>query len=891
VKLLRWGIPVVGLLALGGLLWVSRSADPAVELRPTDQATLSDGLTAATIPGFPNYRENGSAPLQLHLLPARVTAPVVKLPPKLGQITDEFVLEHEEQPNPKGAPRELVVLRAPLPFPVSIDEQTFKPEGMEVRIDGKLVPFSRTPAPKAKRSTWRITNKYFILTHPTLPAPGAVTVRYHGVLEALDRHDPAKAGLSPEEFVRYDMTIKGTTRHGLLLPAPTIAEWDVKMPTGGATFEGWLALEPGPVDRPKSDGAGVTLSIVGKDGAAVAVERQELLPTEHDYVQWRVDLSKWAGQDVTVRLASDTLDTPVLDWVFVGSPSIWGPPESDVRRVVVIALDTTRPDHLSMFGYGKPTTPEIDRWANTGMVFDHTWSTAPRTRPSFRSSTTGRLPLPAVGATNIAQVFQQHGFATQGIVANVHLQPRFDFDVGFDAWQFDGKANVTDQVDRSLAWLHENLERDTYLFVHVMDPHMPYDPPEEYAAKFVNDPDPELPPKVRREQVLAWMNDKDPVLDDRRKQNLVGLHDADLAFTSAELGRFFDDLDKMPGRTLVVLHSDHGEEFWEHGGFEHNHSLYDELVRVVLVMRPRGGLPQGQRLDAPVSLMDIAPTLYDLFGFTNAPEVDGQSLMPVMAGVSKASDRALPVGYLQYAHERWGVVWHDHKYVIHTGSGLEELFDLTADPDEKTNIADRTDLEPYRLELKEAHAIPIGPGWRIALDLEPKDAPMTIELPAPAIAADVLDPEAIVQHRANIEWGELPKKLPGDVGHVTLSDDKRKLTFTPGPDADGMLYVLFDTAQPADGAKVALGDRILPLSPAKRGQAWREGKREILIDPGTVVIPPPTEADRMGIGPGAAGAADEMAALCALGYIECEEEDEEGAVSDDDEGAAEIEHE
>ncbi len=873
------------------LLVSCMTADPAVKTPPGETPGEADGLTAATIPGFPNYRENGALPLQLHLLPARVTAPVVKLPPKLAQITDEFVLEHEEQPNPKGAERELVVLRAPLPFPVAIDEETFKPEGMEVRIEGKLVPFSRTPAPKAKRSTWRITNKYFILTHPTLPEPGQITVRYEGVLRALDRHDPAKAGLSPEEFVRYDMTIGGATRHGLLLPAPTTAEWDVKLPDGGATFEGWLALEPGPVDRPKSDGVGITLSIVGKDEAPVTVERREVLPTDLDFVQWRVDLSRWAGRDVTVRLASDTLETAVLDWAFVGSPSIWGPPESDVRRVVVVALDTTRPDHMSLFGYEKPTTPEIDRWAGTAMVFDRTWSTAPRTRPSFRSSTTGRLPLPAVGATNIAQVFQRHGFATQGIVANVHLQPRFDFDLGFDAWRFDGRATVTDQVDRSLQWLNENRERDTYLFVHVMDPHMPYDPPEEYGAKFVTDPDPGLPAKVRREQVLAWMNANDPALDERRKQHLVALHDGDLAFTSAELGRFFDEIDKMPGRTLVVLHSDHGEEFWEHGGFEHNHSLYDELVRAVLILRPRGGVPEGRRLTAPASLMDIAPTLYDLFGFPDAPEVDGESLMPLMAGVAKGDDRALPVGYLQYAHERWGVVWNGHKYVIHTGSGLEELFDLSADPDEMKNIAEQIDLEPYRLKAKEAHAIPIGPGWRIALDLDPKDAPLRIELPAPAVAAGVLDPESIVQHRANIEWGELPKKLPADVGHVTLSDDKKTITFTPGAVADGMLYVLFDAAQAPDGAKVVLGERGLPLSPAKRGQAWREGKREVLIAPGTVVIPPPTEADRMGIGPGAAGAADETQTLCALGYLTGEECDEEGGILDDDGPTPEIQHE
>ncbi|MEQ1504945.1 MAG: sulfatase [Myxococcota bacterium] len=845
-------------------------------------------LTETPIPGFPDLRTSTQQQLQLDRLPARWKLGDAKLPPKVEGITDEFVIHPEEVPNPKGAHRELMVIRAPLPFPVETDEQTFRPEGMIVSVDGHPIPFGRGPAPQAKRSTWRINGKFIVMSHPELPAEGTVKVRYEGVREALDRHDPKRAGpdktaMAPEDYVRYDVTLKGQTRHGLLLPAPTIGEWDVTLPETRATFEGWLALEKGPIDHPKSDGASIALTVT-VDGRETAVDTQDLMEFVPEFRQWRVDLSQWAGKSVKLKLVTDPRGTTVFDWVFVGSPTVWGPPKGDVRRVVVVALDTTRPDHLSFYGYDKPTTPEFDGWAKSGISFDRTWSTAPRTRPSFRSSTTGRLPLEAVGATNIAEVFAEHGFATAGLAANVHLQPRFSFDDGFDSWAFDGKATATDEVDRALAWLDANQEVDSYLFVHFMDPHMAYDPPQEFRDRFVKEPDPDLPNKTKRSEVLDMM--KAGTLDDLDKQTLEGLHDGELAYLSHELGRMFDAIDRMPGRTLVVVHSDHGEEFWEHGGFEHNHSLYDELTRTVLVFRPRGGLPEGRRLETPATLMDIAPTLYDLYGFETAPETDGSSLMPLLAGSTDWPDRALPVGYLQYSHERWGLVWNNHKYMIHTGTGKEELYDLVADPGETKDVSEGRDLAPYRERLHEAHGLEVGPGWRIRIDLAPKGPPLKVELPAAARLADVLDPESVVEHRANIEWGELPKRLPFEIGKVELSADKKTLTFTPGREPEGVLYVVFDAATEVAGAKVWLGEEQLPLIDAKRGRLWKNGDRQVLLDPGTVVVPPPSEADRMGIGPKAAGGEDDMEMLCSLGYVTegCPgTEGEDGAAEPEDE--------
>lgn len=844
-------------------------------------------LTAGAVPGLPDLRAPGTSVIRLDLLPARVTLPEVSPPAALADVGEEFQVEHQEMAKKKAADRKLKVLVAPLPFAVETDEQTFRPEGMSVTIEGKTIPFGRGPAPKAETSTWRVApnGRQLVLSHPTVPPEGSVTVRFPRIKELLDRHDPARFvddDHPVDAFVRASVTVGGDTRNGLLLVAPTTFEWTLTLPTDQPVFSGWVGMEAPPFDEPTSTGGDLVLSVVTPDGTKELDRRFVAGPGPAE--EWRVDLSGYAGREVTLRLASEPGADDTLDWLYVGGPVIAPTGRADVRRVVVVAMDTTRPDHFSFNGYERPTTPELDAVLGQSMVFDRTWSTAPRTRPSFRSSTTGRLPLEAVGATNIGDVFRRHGFVTAGIVANVHLQPRFDFDDGFDWWSFDGKADAKDQVDRGLEWLRANIDKDSYLFLHFMDPHMAYDAPAAWREKFVTSAT--LAPKVKRSEVLQWM--AQGRITDAQKAELEALHDGEMAFMSHELGRFFAELDRLPGRTLVVLHSDHGEEFWEHDGFEHNHSLYDELVRAMLAFRPTGGAAGARRISEPATLMDIAPTLYDLVGFTDAPVVDGRSLVGLMAGAA-AEPRALPVGYLQYAHERWAVVWEGRKYILHTGSGEEEVFDLASDPDETKNLAGATDLAPYRERLASAHGLDVGPGYRVHVRAEPGGPQVRLELPSPARGANVLDPESVVEHRANVEWGEVPRKSPADVGKVTLENGGRTVVWNPGRKPQGILWVRFDGPPPASGVTATAGGASLPvkhLAGPMRGSC--DG---ICVVSGTVVVPPETEAARIAR---AKGGGDDLAQLCALGYVTegCDAADvapEPGSDDEhghDDEGAA-----
>jgi arylsulfatase A-like enzyme len=799
------------------------------------------------------------ASLGLHVREARWTfGPVPSTP---GLTTEGLALRFQESGRRNG-PR---VWKAPLPLDLGSDGRRAAPTGMVLRVGGAEARYQ--PTGDLAERAWRVKDRQVVLQWSDDVVDAVL--EWPALGASLMRHDRAAVTGTDQEFATGAMTVEGLTRNGLILPAPASGSWDVHMPDGTVTFEGWVAIEPAPFTAPVSDGARLTLRVATPSGAEIASQQRV---TGHEFVRWRADLTRWAGKDVTLTLEAESTGTPDLDWVFVGSPTVWGSPTGPVRQVVVIGLDTTRPDRLDAWGGPPDIAPEFNAIAATSVVFDHAWTPAPRTRPSFRAATTGRDPLEAVGAENVGAAFQRNGFVTGAIVANIHLQPRFDFDDGFDTWFFDGKAKADEQVDRALAWMDEHADRDSYLFLHFMDPHLLYNAPGAFRSRFVPDPDPELPQTVSRSSVLARL--KKGTLTDRQKDQLRASYDAEMAFLSSELGRLFDRMDRSPGKRLTVIHSDHGEELFEHGGFEHNHALWPELTHAVMMVRAGPGNASPRRVSAPVTLVDIAPTLYELTGIADPPPSDGVSLVPYLTEArADDPDRVIGTAHLRYGHDRWGVVAQRHLYVLHTGSGQQELYDLRADPGAQRDLSAQAPLEPFHAALAQAHRMDVGPGWRVFVTLHPahRAASMSVRLPAQARAAGVIDPELTVENPRNQEWGEAPRRVPGEIGSAALSADGLTLTWTPGTNPiDGVLWVRFDAPVPVDGVEVQLGDK--PIALAREGAAAlaRGPMGTLRIEPGVVNVPPPSEASRIASMRAAAGE-DALRMLEELGYLDDDE--------------------
>jgi arylsulfatase A-like enzyme len=465
--------------------------------------------------------------------------------------------------------------------------------------------------------------------------------------------------------------------------------------------------------------------------------------------------------------------------------------------VVVIGVDTLRIDAVGIHGATRDTTPELDAWASQFVVFDDAWAPAPRTVPSFRTAFTGTWPPRAAQAATLAERLAAHGFRTVGFSANVHLVARLGFTRGFAEWTHENGARAGAQVDRALAWLASHPDDDAFLFLHIMDPHTWYNAPEPWGSRFQQDPRPaDLPAVFERWRIVRMMTR--PGWTPAHARWIRAAYDGEVAYVSAQLDRFLRATLALAGDTLVVLHSDHGEEFWEHGGYEHNHTLYPELTRAALWIRPPGGWAGGpHRVAARASLADIVPTVMELVG-APVSDTDGISLAPFLredAGATAAlaarlDQRALPLGWLNFGTERWGSVSREGLYVLHTGSGQEERYDLTRDPRATRDLAQRTadDVRAAaRVALAAAHGGRAPLAWRIPLGGS-RD-PVLVRFDGPVESVGVLDPEALRPVRANLEYGEAPPRTAEDVARVTLDAARTTLRIVPGRAPDGGVVV------------------------------------------------------------------------------------------------------
>ena len=510
-------------------------------------------------------------------------------------------------------------------------------------------------------------------------------------------------------------------------------------------------------------------------------------------------------------------------------------PEPGPVRVIVVGMDTVRADHMGFLGAAGGMTPSLDRLAAESIVFGQAWAPAPRTRPSFRSATTGRWPLSAAGAPTLGEILRPRGFRTGGFVANVQLSKELGFAEGFDIWALNNMATADQQVDTALEWLTEQGSEGVFLSLHVMDPHIFYTAPEPFRDRYTDAVDREgMPDKYNRADVLKLQ--QRGMLSDAQRRWIQGRYQGEISFMDQELGRLVEAVDRLPGETWMIFHSDHGEEFWDHGGFEHNHSLHDELLHAVLMIRPpKGAGIEPVRIDRPVSLVDIPPTVLSIVGMEPGswPTFDGWDLSPLWSDVDgdalgkRLSQRPLQIGHMMYSKEAWGVIVGAEKYVVQTSTG-EVSWTRRGAPMAGRNSA----LEGA---LSEATGWPVLQGYRVAFSM--LNTPIQLRFERPITKAVVVDPEALLQRRANIAWGERPVRRPTDVAALEVSDDRRELKVVPGPQPSGVVFVALDPAgNPVRSA--CKGDVDAPLV---------EGEQSLCGTPVTVSVGPyldlpPTEA-------------------------------------------------
>jgi len=389
--------------------------------------------------------------------------------------------------------------------------------------------------------------------------------------------------------------------------------------------------------------------------------------------------------------------------------------------VVLILVDTLRWDHLGCAGFPGPISPAVDALAGESVLFEHCHAAAPWTKPSVASLFTSLNPL-AHGVTNhdgkfwggdapdlkkgelrpeartLAEAFRDLGYATAAVVSNAWITADYGFDQGFDTFD-DSVVGLGTPADSVIAaaesWLDTRpSDRPFFLYLHFMDVHGPYHAPAGAVATIRDST--RFPPDVTltyedMQRFPGELTDSPWVWDDPDVDHVNtwrAHYAAGMRALDDRLGPFLDRLRRsgVLDGSYLVLTADHGEELFEHGGWSHGRTLYEENLRVPLIVRPPGG-GAPRRVSQVVGLVDLFPTLIARCGGPPPDNVVGRDLSPLLEGATVEGGGVVLSTGIQENPGAVALVAGRHKLLLDPVKGVTALFDLVDDPGETTNLA------------------------------------------------------------------------------------------------------------------------------------------------------------------------------------------------------------
>jgi arylsulfatase A-like enzyme/Flp pilus assembly protein TadD len=360
-------------------------------------------------------------------------------------------------------------------------------------------------------------------------------------------------------------------------------------------------------------------------------------------------------------------------------------------NLVVVTVDTLRPDHLHCYGYSKIETPAIDGVARDGVLFENAVTQTPLTPPSHASIFTGLNPtthhvrdtggfILESSSTTLATILQEQGWDTAAFISSAVLKKLFGLNQGFRVYddqmpkpgkghEFleDAERRAGDTVDRAIRWLDTQSGKPFFLWVHVYDPHAPYQPPAPFREKYKGRP-----------------------------------YDGEIAYADHELGRLFAAVREKspPAKTLIAVLSDHGESLGEHGEYTHGVFLYDSTLRIAFTLSGPG-VPSGLRVKQQARTVDFLPTILDLMGGKTPAPVQGTSLTPFFT----SKDAATAVSYAETLYPKINMGWVELRAIRtnrwkYIRAPRPELYDLSDDAGETKNVIQSHGAEVQKFEAQ-----------------------------------------------------------------------------------------------------------------------------------------------------------------------------------------------
>jgi arylsulfatase A-like enzyme len=505
---------------------------------------------------------------------------------------------------------------------------------------------------------------------------------------------------------KQGLRVNDVIHRGFPAGPPGRLRFSLDIPSG-ARFQAAVAIDPRFHDRP-----GVEFVVKVRHDRREDVAWTLLLdpisrPEHRAWVPVDVPLARFAGKRRELVLETRGYEQGDAFRAFWGTPAITV--ERKAPLAIIYLVDTLRADHTGVYGYPRNTTPELTAFARDGIVFDAAVAHASWTKPSVASILTGHLPGQhrAVqlrdpldpSQVTIAGRLDARGWATGAAIANAVIYGEESaFDRGFDVFaglhgDDDTRSKLVGAdvvVDSALAFLRSRRGMPTFLYVHTMDPHVPYAPPAPFDRMFEPHPSEGHPAQ-------------DPRTDYREpldRERIIAQYDGDIAFGDQEFGRFVRELKALGlyEDSLIVFVADHGEEFLDRGHWFHGRTLFDELIRVPLVVKLPGNRSAGTRVTRQVQGVDIVPTVLEAMGVPLSADLAGRPLQRALEGGEPPRPALAEISHRGFvAH---AVRTEDEKYIRRFSPDEDELlFDLAKDPGEKTNLAGTS---PERVRLRQA---------------------------------------------------------------------------------------------------------------------------------------------------------------------------------------------
>jgi arylsulfatase A-like enzyme len=418
---------------------------------------------------------------------------------------------------------------------------------------------------------------------------------------------------------------------------------------------------------------------------------EQVDPATTDLGHWHdreIDLGSLAGKDLRLRFRTkqEKANSPFAFPLWADPTIVVPAPEEDEAQaspwnVLLISLDTLRADHLSVYGYGRATSPTIDsQVAARGTLFEHAYSAYPATPASHMTILTGLLPcvhgttglsrdqkLPADLVT-LAEILRAAGYETAAFTEDGWVTADLGFARGFDTFVENTSPKLNEPLGQAektfgeaLDWIRTHRDQAWFVFAHTYQVHHPYVPPPGYLDMVASDHSPD------------------------RDATSAALYDGEIRYTDDLLARLLAGLDAsgVGGRTLIILLSDHGEHFGEHGRYLHGFDLYDELLHVPLIFRAPGLVAAGKRIGENAGLIDVAPTVVDLLGLPPMVGSQGRSLAPILRGESLApATLYAELSIFKQIAARTGST----KQIVNLETGAGQVFDTAVDPGEQHDL-------------------------------------------------------------------------------------------------------------------------------------------------------------------------------------------------------------